>query len=273
VNTSLGESWEEAGDEIEIKYLEKRREYYDSELPDGTLMLTAGVDVQKDRLEIEVVGWGEGKESWGVDYKAFIGNPAEEDVWEQLDKYLLKNFRYSDGCGLTIACTCVDCGYKTTEVYDFCKPREHRRVFAIKGVEGFGKIFIGNPTRRNRKNTPMFPLGVDTGKELLFSRLKIEHEGPGYCHFPRESDRGYGEQYFKGLTSERLVTRYNKGKKRLIWEKRPGARNEPLDLRNYATAAMEIVNPDFEKLKNMRKKESAPIIATRRRQISRGVSL
>jgi phage terminase large subunit GpA-like protein len=249
INTALGESWEEQGDNADEDILVKRRERYGCQLPEGVIVLTAGVDTQDDRLEVEVVGWGLGKESWGVDYKIFYGDPGQIAVWTLLDDYLNKQFYYADNSGLCISCTCIDSGgHYTTEVYQFVKAREHRRIFAIKGQGGLGIPLVGKATRTNRMRVALFSIGVDTGKEQLMSRLKIEFEGPGYCHFPIEGEKGYDETYFKGLTSEKRVTRYFKGRPKLEWIKRSGTRNEPLDLRNYATAALEILNPDLDML-------------------------
>lgn len=280
VNTTLGETWEDHSDNTDEETLLKRRERYNAELPDGVLVLTAGVDVQDDRLEVEVVGWGVGKESWGIEYKIFYGDPGQEVVWYQLDEYLSKEFSFANGEKLGISCTCVDTGgHFTTEAYKFCKPREHRRIFAIKGVGGMGKPLIGKASRNNRERVALFPIGVDTGKELVITRLKIEFEGPGYCHFPIEPEKGYDEAYFKGLTSEKRVIKYHKGRPRIEWHKKSGVQNEPLDLRNYATAALEILNPNLELLKERnqtgkiyqqhQKMTGAP--KKRRRVISKGV--
>jgi phage terminase large subunit GpA-like protein len=282
VNTTLGETWEEQGDGVESHDLMKRREPYGCEVPNGVLVLTAGVDVQDDRLEVEVVGWGVGKESWGIEYRAIYGDPGQPAVWNQLDEYLSRTWKYADGTAIGIACTCIDSGgHFTQQVYDFCKTREHRRVFAIKGKGGEGVPLVGRATRTNRKRVALFHIGVDTGKELILSRLKVEHEREaGYCHFPRETEKGYDQTYFEGLTSEKRVLRYHKGRPRLEWVKRPGTRNEPLDCRNYATAALEILNPNLEALAKSPKrdfyKQNAPMTGAprkRRRILSRGVSI
>ena len=278
VNTCLGETWEDDdGEGADEDILIKRRENYECEVPSQVLVLTAGVDVQDDRLEVEVVGWAEGKESWGIEYKRFYGDPGQNVVWEQLDQYLSNTFRYKDGNGLVISCVCLDSGgHYTTEAYKFCKPREHRRIFAIKGVGGYGKAFIGRATRNNREKAALFPLGVDTGKESIISRLKLEFAGPGYCHFPREHEKGYDEDFFKGLTSEKRVIRYVKGVPKVEWKVKSGIRNEPLDLRNYATAALEILNPNFELLREQNKNgntfiQTNKIVKKKRRVISKGV--
>ncbi len=249
VNTTLGEVWEaDEGEGADNDDLISRREPYITEVPRKVIVLTAGVDVQDDRLEIEVVGWGVGKESWGIQYKVFYGDLGQKIVWQQLDEYLLKTFLFEEGDGLVLSCVCIDSGgHYTTEVYKFCKEREHRRIFAIKGAGGYGKPFISKPTRNNRERAALFSLGVDNGKETILSRLKIKEDGPGYCHFPLEDDRGYDENYFKGLTSEKRIIRYKMGKPTFEWvKKKSGIRNEPMDLRNYANAAFEILNPDLD---------------------------
>ncbi|CDX01289.1 Phage terminase large subunit (GpA) [Desulfitobacterium hafniense] len=282
VNTSLGETWEEQGETADEDSLIKRREHYNCELPDGVLVLTAGVDVQDDRLEVEVVGWGKGKESWGIEYKIFYGDPGQNAVWNQLDDYLSRQWSYADGSGLQLSCTCVDSGgHFTTEVYKFTKPREQRRIFAIKGKGGDGVPFIGKATRNNRQKAALFSIGVDSGKDTVLTRLKEEFEGnPGYCHFPIEQEKGYDEDYFKGLTSEKRIIRYYKGRPKFEWIKKSRVRNEPLDLRNYATAALEIFNPNLEMLAEQRKNASVyvqkevrkPVQGTKKRRvISKGV--
>lgn len=250
VNTSLGESWEEPS-ETDADEIMKRRERYYAEVPDKVLVLTAGVDTQDNRLEIEVVGWGLGKESWGIEYQTFYGDPSQNAVWEQLDNYLKKGFEYENGQKIYIASTCIDSGgHYTDEVYKFTGPRENRRIFAIKGRGGAGVPFIsGNAPRNNRHNAALFTIGVDQGKQNIITRLKIDFEGkPGYCHFPVNKEKGYDEYYFDGLTSESRKIKFVKGRPKVEWIVRSGSRNEPFDIRNYATAALEILNPDLEML-------------------------
>lgn len=270
VNTSLGESWEEQGEQLEEEQLLKRREHYDTEVPAKVSVLTAAVDVQGDRLEVEVVGWGPEKESWGIEYRRFYGDPGAPDIWNELDKYLDRDFAHESGGKIRISCTCIDSGgHFTTEVYRFCKAREHRRIFAIKG-QGGDIAFIGRMSRTPRERCALFVIGVDNGKEKVMSWLKREFEGPGYCHFPREAERGYDEEYFKGLTSEKRVIRYHKGRPRIEWVKKGGARNEPLDLRNYAYAALEILNPNLS-IPFQGERVQPNTAVPKRRVISRGV--
>ena len=246
VNTELGETWEERGDTVEDVELFNRREIYEAEVPDGVLVLTAGVDVQDDRFEVEVVGWGIGKESWGIRYQKIYGDMLKEQVWDDLDAFLLSGFQKKDGTTLHILSACVDSGgHHTDQVYRFTKDRFERRIWAIKGKGGQEVPFIRNPSTNNRVKTPLFILGVDAGKALLYQRLKHNTKGPNYCHFPENEEAGYDAAYFKGLTSEKMVVRFRKGRSVIVWELKDSSykRNEPLDLRNYAMAALEISNP------------------------------
>jgi phage terminase large subunit GpA-like protein len=256
-NTKLGLPWESQGGAIEIETLESHREEYTAEVPDGVLILTCGVDTQDDRLEAEVVGWGVGKESWGIEYRVFYGDPGQKEVWSALDNFLAHFWTYADGEETGISCTCIDsAGHYTDDVYRFCKPRSRRNIFAIVGRGDSGKPSVSKPSRNNRRHVALFTLGVSTIKGSLFSRLKVERPGPGYCHFPTDAKtnhRGYDAPYFKGLVSERMVVKKVRGRERIEWAPRSkGIRNEPLDVRVYATGALEILNPDLERRRERR---------------------
>ena len=238
VNTYLGESWEDDGERLDDFQIASHREDYTSDqLPKEVVFLTAGVDVQDDRLEMEVVGWGRDEESWSVEYKTFFGDPASAQVWADLDSYLTLQFSTEDGRELGIKAAAVDTGgHHTQAVYKFCKPRLGRRIFAIKGVGGEGKPIVGRPSTNNHIKCKLFPIGVDTAKETVYSRPKIKEIGAGYCHFPKH----YNDEYFAMLTAEKVVRKYHKGFHRREWIKvRP--RNEALDCRVYALAALSIV--------------------------------
>ena len=238
VNTYLGESWEDDGERLDDFQIASHREDYTSDnLPKEIVFLTAGIDVQDDRLEMEVVGWGRDEESWSVEYKTFFGDPASGQVWGDLDSYLTLQFSTEDGRELGIKSAAVDSGgHHTQAVYKFCKPRLGRRIFAIKGVGGEGKPIVGRPSTNNHIKCKLFPIGVDTAKETIYSRLKIKEVGAGYCHFPKH----YNDEYFAMLTAEKVVRKYHKGFHRREWIKvRP--RNEALDCRVYALAALSIV--------------------------------
>ncbi len=261
-NTVLGLTWEDRGDLADEDTMLARREDYGTredgtpvELPDGVLVLTCGVDVQDDRLEAETVGWGHYKESWGIRKYVFMGDPNEDEVWQQLDDVLDHVYRFKNGRGLTISITFVDSGgHKTQSVYRHCRERLHKRVFAIKGQGGDGVPFTRVPSKvdvvvdgRKVAKAYLYTLGVDAGKSTIMSSLKVQEPGPKYCHFPRNPEAGYDVTYFNGLLSEKLVMKSERGRTRWAWVKLPGhERNEALDVRNYALAAVTALDPDFD---------------------------
>tara|TARA_X000001388_G_scaffold3779_2_gene2661 strand:- start:337 stop:2184 length:1848 start_codon:yes stop_codon:yes gene_type:complete len=238
VNTFLGETWTDEGERVDDFDIASHREDYGEKIPEGVVVLTAGCDVQSDRLEVEVVGFGRDEESWSVDYRTFYGDPNSAGVWAELDEYLSLTWEREDGVSLAIKGTCVDSGgHHTQSVYRFCKPRLGKRIYAIKGIGGEGKPLIsGRPSTNNNLKCKLWSIGVDTAKEIVYSRLKIKEEGAGYCHFPKH----YTDEYFKQLTAEKVVKKYHKGFHRREWIKvRP--RNEALDCRVYALAALSIL--------------------------------
>ena len=170
--------------------------------------------------------------------------------------------------------TCIDSGgHHTDEVYRFAKERLNRRIFAIKGMGGAGVPFIRNPSKNNRVRADLFILGVDAGKTTIYQRLEVKTPGPNYCHFPSTEEAGYTEEYFKGLTAEKKVVRFVKGHLKEYWEikDKEHKRNEPLDLRNYATAALAISRPVLKK-PDADGTPAQPVKKSRgRRQLSGGI--
>ena len=272
VNTELGQTWEEQGEKASKDDLLKRRERYRCEVPDEVIAITAGIDTQDDRFEVEVVGWGVEHESYGIIYKRIYGDLKQSEVWKNLDDFLKQTFKKADGTAMRISCACMDSGgHFTNKVYKFCKARTARKIFAIKGGnEGTARPYISKPTKNNREQAYLFTLGVDTGKSLLLQRLQIEEEGPGYCHFPKDENeyiRGYDEDYFKGLTAEKQVLKYKKGRPYFVWELTGETkRNEPLDCRNYAQAAIEITGLTLKEPP----KKNTEVKATRKHTRHRG---
>lgn len=285
-NTVLGETWEERGKGADEDSLLSRRERYEADIPDGVLLLTAAVDVQDDRFEIEVVGWGRGYESWGIRYEKLFGDLDKDETWDQLETWLDQEFYFASGASLLIARTCIDTGgHKTTECYKFLK-RMEKKGKRISGIKGFGREGQGIPlihklSTNNEYEAKVFILGVDSGKETVVSRLSTVDEGPGYCHFPINKELGYDATYIKGINSEERVTDFKNGRPVIKWVKKSGTRNEPLDLRVYNTAAVEILQPNFDVLEkkvkagiNYMKKSPGKVKKKRRTGvISRGVEL
>lgn len=253
VNTTLGETWEEEGLEFEGSEIQSRKESYS--VPDGVCVIVCGIDTQDDRLECNIVGYGIGKETWSLDYRIIHGNPAKDEVWQDLDQLLNETFDHPSGTTLHIACACIDSGgHHTNRVYDFVRTRESKRVFAIKGSSQAGLPIVTKATKSNLGRVKLFQVGTDSAKDLIFSRLAIEEFGPGYMHF-----KEYDDEWFKQLTSEKKVTTYIKGIPKTKW-KQKRARNEVLDTYVYTEAAINILNPNFEYIYNsLNKKVEEPV--------------
>lgn len=237
VNTRLAETWEDNAAKVSGEAVAERRETWTA-VPAAVAAVTAGVDVQDDRLEVEFVGWGPDEESWSLGYEIISADPSGPLAWSRLDQLLAAGIPL-DAKGtraLPVAAACIDTGgHHTLAVYAFCRAREARRVWAIKGRGGSGvQIWPRRPTRRNKGKVPLYIVGVDAVKESLYARLQLTAPGPGYCHFPLAR----GAEYFRQLTSERVVTKFHRGRPRRIWFVRDGVRNEALDCRVYATAAL-----------------------------------
>ena len=251
VNTIEARTWTESGEAPEWQRLyDRREEHAIGIVPMGGLFLTAGVDVQKDRIELEVVAWGRDKESWSVDYRVLPGDPAKHEVWQALDAVLAESFQHEDGVSLSIMKLAIDTGYSTQEVYDWVRKHAADRVMAVKGVERLGAA-VGTPThmdvtskgKRKRRGLMVWPVGSSFCKSELYGLLRKdkptdeqlaqgESYPPGYCHMPK-----YDDEYFKQLTAERLVTvKDRRGFPHREWRKLR-ERNEALDCRVYARAA------------------------------------
>ena len=242
INTALGESWEEQGESVEYDTLLQRRLSYDkTNVPEDVLVITAGIDCQKDRLECQTVGFGKNYEAWVIDYKIFWGDPNAFQVWQDLDLYLKKRFKTETNRIIPISCACIDSGgHHTNMVYQFTKPRQARRIFAIKGLSQAGKPIANRPTFVGKNKAVLYGVGTDTAKEAIFARLSTDPESTT-LHFPNDVD----EEYFKQLTAEKRVTKWIRGKKSLVWKQiRP--RNESLDTLVYNFAAIYILNPNFD---------------------------
>lgn len=253
VNTSLGETWEDEGETVDATGLSERAEEWGVELPNGILVLTAGVDVQADRLEVEIVGWGRDEESWSIDHIRLTGDPQGNAVWADLDRKLAETFKRADGAELHINAVCVDSGYATQAVYNYCRGRFRRRVYAIKGMAGAGRpIWPKKASKQDKVN--LFLVGVDAAKDSTYARLRITRPGPGFCHFPKDRD----PDWYGQLTAETVMIKYSKGFPTRVWTKKPGARNEGLDCRVYAYTALQSLNVRWPAVKDAAPRPDMP---------------
>lgn len=265
VNTYLGEVYAEDGDDITDVPLMLRAEDYDSP---PVLAITAGVDVQKDRIEATIVGWGMDEEAWALDHVIAVGDTAQPYVWDEIHELLVD---------AKVEFAAVDSGYQTSMVYAFCEKR--RWTTPIKGIEGAGRPLIEDERKRRqrlrvkrKKGIPVEPIGVDQGKLLIYSRIKMTEAGAGYVHFPKHD--AFDEEYFQQLSAERYQQKKRAGRPVFEWVKlRP--RNEALDCLLYALAGFRLANFDmqarFAKKQHTVKslKQLAPKVLPKRRVVRR----
>ena len=244
VNTLLGETWEEPGEKVDAHVLLSRAESYGAEVPAGVGLLTAAVDVQGDRLEVAVKGWGAGEESWLVSVEQLPGDPGQPKVWYELTQFLRQPFAHVSGQVVYVSGTAVDSGgLHTEQVYRYCQAMASERVVAIKGSSIAAAPLVGRPTRHNRFRILLYTLGVDTAKDMVYSRLRVAAPGPGFMHFPDSIDLEYCEQ----LCSERAVRRWDKKRGVVRQYVKVRERNEAIDLEVYALAMLHILGPGYLK--------------------------
>ena len=243
VNTFFCECFEDQLEEApDASAIHTRCEVYPTEIPEEVCYLTAAADVQKNRIELEIVGWGIGEETWGIEYKAIFGKVDSPQLWAALDIELSKGFQHPCGAILKIGCALIDSGGTDDTkafahpVYRFVHQRQTRFVFACKGSSEPGAPLV-RPSVQKATKIILQIVGTDVCKSAVYERLAIQSPGPGFMHYPR--DRGYDEEYFAGLTAERVLMDRTKGSLKRKWIKQR-ERNEPLDIRAYNTAAFEI---------------------------------
>lgn len=263
-NTCFGLLWEDRGDLQDEDSLMARREEYPAELPDGVLVLTAGVDTQDDRMEYEIVGHGSFGETWGVEKGIIMGRPDDDATWDKLDEMVFDRvLHFGNGVGLKMSMSFVDeGGHFTQDVRMRCRQRIGKHVFCIKGIPGPDRPYTAPPKQMKIVVKQVivgycwqYQIGVDSGKQIIMDNLAVQTPGQKYCHFPLRDD--YGSAYFAGLLSERLVYKTNK-RQPWVWEKIPGhERNEALDCRNYAMAAFKALPKDLDKIARMLKEAAA----------------
>lgn len=255
INTDLGETWKERGDAPDWERLYQRREPYKiGTVPDGVVVLTAGVDVQKDRFVYEVVGWAPNKESWSIDARELYGDTALDTTWLQLDALLARSFAGADGRELLISKLAIDSGFSAQVVYGWARQHPMSRVIACKGARGSARALVGIPSsvdvtvrgKRMQRSYKVWSTGVDLAKAELYGwlRLGIGDDGdppPGYCHFPE-----HDEEYFRQLTAEHLVTTVSRRTHRtkMEWQTIPNRQNHFLDARILARVAASVLGID-----------------------------
>jgi phage terminase large subunit GpA-like protein len=242
-NTRLARTWDNVKESTKAEDLRARAEDYPlRSVPAAVLVLTASVDTQDNRLELKILGWGEGMERWVLDYQVIHGDPATDGPWNALDEILRTPLRRGNGVDMAIRAVAIDSGgHHTQEVYEFTRRRKYRLVFAVRGASKPGRPIVASQPSKvdislrgkvEKRGAELWIVGTDTAKDWLHSRWKLA-DGPGAIHFSQDLP----EEFYKQLCSERRLIKYVKGHKRSEWVKAKADRNEALDLSVYNLAA------------------------------------
>lgn len=240
------------GEIVQESALYKRRQDYSPDgkswqIPMAGIFLTGDADVQGNRIELEIVAWGAGHESWGIEYKTFHGDTAKQDIWDQLHNWAQTvTYMHESGAELRPFRIGIDIGYRTQQVEKFCQ--RSGLYLAHKGSSVKGKPLVPRkPSKTSKHHVYFYELGVDNGKDTLMSWLGVDESGPRCCHW----HTGYDYEYFRMLCAERPKREKNKktGKIEVCWTLRDGVvRNEALDIRVGNMAVMMICNPNYERI-------------------------
>ncbi|EFG9843680.1 phage terminase large subunit family protein [Shigella boydii] len=245
VNTTLGETWEEAvGEKLDHQVLMDKVVHYPAAVPVRVVYLTAGIDSQRNRFEMYVWGWAPGEEAFLVDKIIIMGRPDEEETLLRVDAAINKKYRHADGTEMTISRICWDIGGIDGEiVYQRSKKHGVFRVLPVKGASVYGKPVITMPKTRNQRGVYLCEVGTDTAKEILYARMKADptpvNEATSYAiRFP-DNPEIFSQTEAQQLVAEELVEKWEKGKMRLLWDNKK-RRNEALDCLVYAYAALRV---------------------------------
>lgn len=250
VNASLGLPFDyQGGEKLNWELLKMRgnnANYKKGNAPKGCILLAAGIDVQSDRLEIAVWGWGRGEQAWLVDYKIIFGDTLKDRVWDLAEQVTRYHYPYEDGGYVRVRATCVDSGYRTQDVYSQVRKRSMLNWFAIKGKSGEREPIVAVPKlqeikhdgTRIKRGIKLFIVGTHVAKETLYARSFISEPGKKYLNFPNDLE----SDFYQGFCSEVKVTKHRHGVPYYIWEKiNKTIRNEALDTSVYAYAAANIL--------------------------------
>lgn len=252
INSALGQAYEYESDAPDHEALEALAiDYEELTVPVGGLLLTAGIDVQHDRLAVIIRAWGRDEESWLVYWGELYGNPIDKQdpVWDALDDLLFRPFKHESGCSVGLSAASIDSsdGQTSDAVYHYVRSRQQRGLMAVKGASDQSadreiyskpKPSIDNDRKGKAKSKAEkyglkpYMVGTQRAKDLIATRLKLAGTGSGRMHWYK----GVLESYYQQLTSEvKAPSRSNPRKK--TWQKKAGQRNEALDCEVYALHA------------------------------------
>ena len=253
VNTTLAEAWQQAGDAPEWERIAAHAEdYLAGEVPAGVRFITAGVDIQKNRVEIAKWGWGRGRRRWLVDYVVIPGEMSDPATKARLTEELNCTYPTAAGVDLPVLRLAIDSGYQAEEVYSWARQQGPGRVLVVKGDDR-QQLLLGSPAmiesnQRGKKvkwGIKVWPVGVSHAKSELYGQLRLNREEgsaetpAGWVTIPA---RGWTEpsmeEFCRQLVAEQYVIKIVRGYKKGEWVK-ARERNEALDTANYARAAAE----------------------------------
>jgi len=244
VNTVLGETWQQRGDAPEWDHVYQRRDGYSSgTVPLGALILFAGVDVQKDRLEVGIWGFGRNRQRWLIEHRVLPGQTNRPEVWRELETMFTETWRHESGTEMSVRDWGIDTGAFAPEVGAFVRSQQGRgNVHAVDGLDRYDAAFLGVgglditvKGKKLKRGLKTLKIGVSYCKQELVSQLALvrAEDGsypPGFVHLPSDVT----EDQVKQLTSESLVTKRVKGRMKREWQVIEGRRNEVLDCSNYS---------------------------------------
>ena len=249
VNTVLAETWKDIGDSPEWQRLYNRREDYKKNVvPTDGLLLFAGADVQKDRIEVEIKAYGRNLESWSIDYRVYLGDTSDEtspkSPWREMDKLLTESWSHEHGgVAMQLSRLVVDSGYNTQTVYRWAGKHPAARVMVGKGQDNLAvavsapkSVQIKANGQKVSRGVKLWMIGSSLIKAELYAHLRHEKPMPGeptptgYHHFPQ-----YDEEYFRQLCGEVRIERVVKGRRVYGWEA-TRLRVEVLDCHVYCRA-------------------------------------
>jgi phage terminase large subunit GpA-like protein len=256
-NTILGESYAERGETPDWKRLRDRQTSSPlGVVPDGVAFLTAGVDVQADRLEVSIWGWGRGRRSWLIEHRVLEGEVAREEPWETLSYIVAQTWPAgADGrLAVPLARVGVDAGYATTQVHAWARRQPTGRVVLVRGgpptvalvslPRSVEAVESGRSTRRRRRGLRVWAVDTHAIKLETYGWLYLDPPADGVT-FPAGwvSLPAVGDEFLRQLTAEHLVRKIVNGRETRVWIKGYN-RNEALDCRVYARAAAHLVGLD-----------------------------
>ena len=254
-NTTLGLPYEIKGDAPKWETLYQRKgPLKTNQIPKEVKFLTCGIDVQKDRFELEIVGWGEKFNSWSIDYRQIFGDTSQPETFELLTPLLSEKWDHPSGAPIGLLRTAIDSGYQTQRVYAWASKFQESKLIVVKGQDDMDELFrlpknIGKYAKKARPLVRVWPVGTDMAKRELYSYLNLELPSTkeielkgypfGFCHFPEN----YDQEFFRMITAEVEEIKFIRGFPKYYFVKERD-RNEALDCRIYARAAAATLGYD-----------------------------